>query len=1165
MHSQSVARGSIVPLAALLLLTLIVAGPLWGPGLLNTRGGGDSPFLLLRTHQLAANLRAGVFPVRWMPAAAYGFGYPFFSYYAALPYYLAAGFTLIGLDILSAIKLTQTLFLAAAALGMYGWARRTLRSQAGGWLAAVAYTFAPFHLVNVYVRGDSLSEFAAFAFYPLVLWGLDYLVAHLTFRRTISPALAYAGLILTHNISALMFSPLALLYLMILAWRSKNRRLRVFALGVWALGVGILISAWYWLPALGEASYAQLTAQTTGYFFYGNHFRGTDLVQPRLIYDYYTVTPDDPTAFAAMGSVQVVLALAGALAVIAKWVWRSPPFPRDSGEGKGWPEAGGGVRVFTLVGLALSTWLITPLSRPLWDRIPLLSMAQFPWRFLSVQALFAAWLTGALVAAIPRWPWIIGTVLALLLAVTGSTGLRPEYLPIAAEEVTVERLQLYELLTGNVGSTIRHEYLPRWVVPRPYTGPALFDPNVPPRAIPLSGELVNAEEITREPTRCVWEVETGADGATLAFPFYYWPGWRATVDDTPIDARSAPDLGYLTLDIPAGRHIVAMRLGRTPLRAIAETVSAAAALAMVVLIISRRRIPNPQSAIRNLRSTVTGHSSFVICLSSFVFLLALLVFFHPRIDADAADLTMDFERMPYLHHNPSGVAFDGWRLTGYEYSTDRPAPGDTLQVTFGWELAQPEVATATLRLVSPAAVRQKELPAIAGTTLTITPGADSTPTDLPIPGDLGPGMYLIRLEDGATLVYLRPIWMDAEETAEDRPTIEVFADGVLQLHTVEASQTAPDRLALRLDWSAARPIAANYSLSLRLTDSAGNEWTRLDTQPGYGFLPTSLWPVGRLIHDRYTLSLPEGIPPGDDYTLAVIPYRVATGESVGDTTLPISLDRVTTRPDAPVVAHFGDALALSQLKAPERVRQGETLGLIAHWLAIAPPPADYVAEWRLETAEQALSVTLPLASGSSPTTWPASAWVAGRAALPIPPTTPPGEYSLSLTLRNPNDGSSPGTYTLPRPVRVQGRERVWELPAMRQEVGARFGGMIELAGYDLEREEGTLRLTLHWQALAVPDRHYMLFVHLADPNTGRPVAQVDAMPRGFTYPTGIWAPGEVVSDEIVLSLEGVPTGRYDLAVGWYDPETSLRLLATDRAGNPLPDDRLILPDGVTLP
>jgi hypothetical protein len=137
---------------------------------------------------------------------------------------------------------------------------------------------------------------------------------------------------------------------------------------------------------------------------------------------------------------------------------------------------------------------------------------------------------------------------------------------------------------------------------------------------------------------------------------------------------------------------------------------------------------------------------------------------------------------------------------------------------------------------------------------------------------------------------------------------------------------------------------------------------------------------------------------------------------------------------------------------------------------------------------------------------------------------------------------------------------------MHQTVGAQFGGMIELAGYDLTQDDDILKLTLHWRALAVPDQHYMLFVHVADPATGRPVTQIDTMPRGFAYPTGMWATGEVVSDEIELSLEKIPAGRYDLVIGWYTPNNpSQRLQATNREGNPLPDNRLVLPDGIIVP
>jgi hypothetical protein len=63
----------------------------------------------------------------------------------------------------------------------------------------------------------------------------------------------------------------------------------------------------------------------------------------------------------------------------------------------------------------------------------------------------------------------------------------------------------------------------------------------------------------------------------------------------------------------------------------------------------------------------------------------------------------------------------------------------------------------------------------------------------------------------------------------------------------------------------------------------------------------------------------------------------------------------------------------------------------------------------------------------------------------------------------------------------------------------------------------------------------------------------------------MWAPGEVISDVVRLSLKGVPAGQYELAIGWYDPETGVRLPAMGEDGPRLPDDRLVLPDGVTLP
>ncbi|HZY43502.1 MAG TPA: 6-pyruvoyl-tetrahydropterin synthase-related protein [Anaerolineae bacterium] len=378
----------------LLLLSLLAALPLWtGTGLVNTRGGGDSPFLFFRLQQLVTNLHDGVFPARWMPDAAYGLGYPFFNYYASLPYYFASIFNLLGFDLLISIKIVQTLGFVLAACGMFRWADRHFNSRWISWLIAIAYLYAPFHFVNVYVRGDSLSEFYAFVFYPLILISIDRVVE--SPRSFHWLALAYGGLILTHNVSALIFAPFALVYAAIRIPHSAIKK------SIMALTLGFLLafalSAWFWLPALGESNLAQLDAQTTGYFNYAEHFRTIDLVQASIGFDYSIATaPGSNTPF-AMGLVQALVTLLGLIALVVTW-------RRDQNKS---------LRVFALIGLGLSTLMLTPLSRMVWDHLPLLPFAQFPWRFLSIQALFTSLIIGYAVSIIParRWVFVIFNLL----------------------------------------------------------------------------------------------------------------------------------------------------------------------------------------------------------------------------------------------------------------------------------------------------------------------------------------------------------------------------------------------------------------------------------------------------------------------------------------------------------------------------------------------------------------------------------------------------------------------------------------------------------------------------------------------------------------------------------------------------------------------------------
>ena len=121
-----------------------------------------------------------------------------------------------------------------------------------------------------------------------------------------------------------------------------------------------------------------------------------------------------------------------------------------------------------------------------------------------------------------------------------------------------------------------------------------------------------------------------------------------------------------------------------------------------------------------------------------------------------------------------------------------------------------------------------------------------------------------------------------------------------------------------------------------------------------------------------------------------------------------------------------------------------------------------------------------------------------------------------------------------------------------------FGEQITLLGYDMAQDEQTLHLDLYWQAGKQIEANYKVFVHLFDPATEAIPVQVDRQPLNGVYPTSWWRAGEVIADQVTLSIADLTPGDYALAVGIYDVDTDVRLDAHTAAGEPLPDGRLIL-------
>jgi hypothetical protein len=234
----------------------------------------------------------------------------------------------------------------------------------------------------------------------------------------------------------------------------------------------------------------------------------------------------------------------------------------------------------------------------------------------------------------------------------------------------------------------------------------------------------------------------------------------------------------------------------------------------------------------------------------------------------------------------------------------------------------------------------------------------------------------------------------------------------IRLHAATVAQPAPDRLAVQLTWSATRPVGANYGVSLRLFDAGGQLRVSLDTQPGYGFLPTSLWRPGEMIVDRYTMVLPEDLPAGDGNHLEVLLYPVPTltpiGQArLGDFALPLTTSFEARRPARifalpalhhPVGVDFGGQV---QLAGYDLEQADGVLRLTLWWQALQAPQADYTVFVHLfDPATEAVVVQSDAQprGGMFPTSW----WVAGEVVSDTVTlsleSVPKGTYRLAVGL-----------------------------------------------------------------------------------------------------------------------------------------------------------------------
>lgn len=544
--------------ALVVVISVFAWGALVGPPyFLNAH---DAPHSLFFLNQFDQAIRDGVLYPRWGVDFALGYGYPLFNVYSTLAFYVAEGFHLLGASLTGAVKLTYVLSFVLSGLTMYTFGKRVLSPQAGV-LAAVVYTYAPYRLLDIYVR-CAFAEFCAFSLLPLVLLLFYELLERPSARNVVLAGLACGALFLTHAATAFVFTILLVPYVAFLL-ASKIRSgwvgvLRLAGLAVGAAVLALALASIFLLPMIAEKGYIVEGQWTQGSFEYDKHFvYPSQLFSPYWGYGYAGEGLQDEMSL-QLGLAATTLALVGAVWCLQK---------RFEGRAQ---------VVFFLVASLVIVAAMMPVARPAWELLPLTAFVQFPWRLLGLAALTMSFLGGAAVHAFvegetgPEGRLDARMAVLALVVVLASFGyVSPQYTPPSARsELPVAIIDFESFYPPDrVGMTI-------WASEQPQDTPLVSqyragEPLI--KATALSGDAT--VEMVRHGAASEEVQVNSASGTELQFYTYYFPGWRGYVDGQEVEVYPSGPYGLIAMQVPAGDHRVSIRFGDTPVRAVGAGVT----------------------------------------------------------------------------------------------------------------------------------------------------------------------------------------------------------------------------------------------------------------------------------------------------------------------------------------------------------------------------------------------------------------------------------------------------------------------------------------------------------------------------------------------------------------------------------------------------------------
>lgn len=519
---------------------------------------------------------AGDLYPRFLPDLWYGMGGYDFFFYAPMPFWLSAVLgeaTCPGCDSGTVFALGGAWMIILSGGTFFLFARRFFETRWAG-VGGIVYAVLPYHYLIDWFDRQAVGEVAAMVFLPLIALSMIRLIEEKKGGALF--ALSFAALALSHLPTTLIALHLLAgigIWLLIREseWRGRLELIARFT--VWG-GLGVALSAFYWMPALGLLS---------------------SVSPDMLATDFYT-----PTAWLFLDgrpeiSPERALIMKWALALVVVVAGASAMILRSASlQGKAAPPA---LIVWIIGPSVFAFFFMTVFSYPIWD-IWILNRVQFPWRSLVVADLSIA--LGAVVIMRSLFRNQGGgeimkhrILAALCSIVLGFT------LLAQAPKVT-GAVQAGQALSGTFKPVGTPEYVPpqflqpalerfRATVTDADTGDDRYDlffaemeRSIAAAFNALQADAPGAVLIALPHDRVRLQVDL-AQAAEVRVPLLAWPYWRAVKEQgEALTLGVDAELGIVSVSLPEGPSTVEFHIAETVPQKIGSTISLLAFLLLII-------------------------------------------------------------------------------------------------------------------------------------------------------------------------------------------------------------------------------------------------------------------------------------------------------------------------------------------------------------------------------------------------------------------------------------------------------------------------------------------------------------------------------------------------------------------------------------------------------